>query len=240
MSKKILIISDTHFSKDNTLLFNKVDTERNINLLTQDIINEYPDYIFVLGDISQDGTTESYLKAQNYLNNFSCPKQIIMGNHDSNNISTVLSDTIKMSPVIDIDNHNFIFLSSYKGEGYDEGFVTNAEIEKIAKYYKPTKQNYLVIHHHFIKTGGIIDNWILDNSDVFCNYVNKFNFKAIFHGHVHNGYVKELGQTKIYATPSTCIQFALTKELNLEPIIGYQVINLMEQSYEQRTITKKI
>lgn len=31
MSKKILIISDTHFSKDNTLLFNKVDVEKNIN-----------------------------------------------------------------------------------------------------------------------------------------------------------------------------------------------------------------
>ena len=79
MSKKILIISDTHFSKDNTLLFNKFDTEKNIKSLNQDILNEYPDYIFVLGDISQDGTIESYLKAQKYLNNFSCPKQIIMG-----------------------------------------------------------------------------------------------------------------------------------------------------------------
>ena len=85
-----------------------------------------------------------------------------------------------------------------------------------------------------------MDNAILENKNQFCEFIKKFNISAIFHGHVHNGYVKELGQTKVYATPSTCIQFALTKELNLEPIIGYQLIHLMEQDYEQRVITKRV
>lgn len=240
MLKKILMISDTHFTKDNTLLFNKINVEKNINLLTQDILNESPDYIFVLGDISQDGSVDSYIRARSYLNNFSCPIYIIMGNHDSNNICTMLSDTIRIEPVIDIDNHRFIAISSYKGSGFDEGFVNHCEMEKISKYFNLNYQNYLIIHHHFIKTGGIIDNWIIDNFDEFCNEVQKFDLKAIFHGHVHNGYIKKLGNTIVYSTPSTCIQFALTKELNLEPIIGYQIVNIMEKSYEQRTVNKKI
>jgi Icc protein len=239
MSKKILIISDTHFSKENTLLFNKIDVEKNINLLTQDIFKENPDYIFVLGDISQDGTTESYLKAKNYLNQFSCPKYIIMGNHDSSNISQMLSDSIKMHDVLSIDNHNFIFLSSYKGYGYDEGFLYENEFQKIKNNISSYKFNYLVIHHHFIETNAIIDGAILENKNEFCEFIKDFKVNAIFHGHVHNGYIKELGKTKIYATPSTCTQFALTKKLNLEPIIGYQLINILEQSYEQKTILKK-
>jgi Icc protein len=240
MSKKILIISDTHFSKDNTLLFNKTDVEKNINLLTQDIFNENPDYIFVLGDISQDGTTESYLKARNYLNHFSCPKYIIMGNHDSSNISQMLSDSIKMHDVLSINNHNFIFLSSYKGYGYDEGFLYENEFQKIKNNISSYKFNYLVIHHHFIETNAIIDGAILENKTEFCKFINNLNINAIFHGHVHNSYKKHLGQTKIYATPSTCIQFALTKTLILEPVIGYQVINIMENSYEQKTISRQI
>ena len=222
------------------MLFNKIDVEKNINLLTQDILNQNPDYIFILGDISQDGTTESYLKAQEYLNKFSCPKYIIMGNHDSYNIRAMLSDTIKMKSIIDINNHRFIFISSYKGYGYNEGFIYENEFNKIKNNISLLKFNYLVIHHHFIEINSIMDNAILENKNEFCEFIKDFNISAIFHGHVHNGYVKELGQTKIYATPSTCIQFGLTKELNLDPIIGYQIINLMEQSYEQRTITKRI
>lgn len=245
MSKKLLIISDTHFSKNNSLLFTKVDAEKHINLLRQDIIQEAPEYMFILGDMSQDGTTESYNKVKSFLDNFACPKYIIMGNHDSSNIQYLLSSDIIMCPFLDIDNHRFIFISSYKGinkQGinYDEGYVSKTELNKISKYFDSNKQNYLIIHHHFIKTGGIIDNWILDNHEEFCKHIQKFHLKAVFHGHVHNGYKKQLGTIDIFATPSTCIQFALTPKLNLESIIGYQKITLMDNSYEQETINKII
>ena len=163
-----------------------------------------------------------------------------MGNHDSNNISHMLSEDIMMHSFVDINQHRFIFTSSYKGAGYNEGLVDQSELNKISTYFEPTKQNYLILHHHFIETGGMIDKYILDNHKNFCEYVQQFAFKAIFHGHVHNAYKKQLNSIDVFASPSTCIQFALSKEANLEPIIGYQTVILKDDEYVQKTNTKII
>jgi Icc protein len=240
MSKKILIISDTHFSKNNDLLFNQYDVERLADILKPKIIAESPDAIFVTGDISQDGSVESYIKVKEYLSNFKCPKYIIMGNHDSEDIKSMLDDNIMQVSCLDIEEHRFIFLSSYKGAGFNEGHISKQELKKIDTYFNPTKQNYLLIHHHFIKTNGIMDKAILENYLEFCQYIQKFDIKAIFHGHVHKAYNRKIKTINVYANPSTCVQFALAHELKLEPVIGFRVINLLKEKYEQKTIIETL
>ena len=113
MSNKILVISDTHFSKDNQLLFGKYDVEKSFENIFQDMKTENPDYVLILGDISNDGSIESYQKIKNYLLQLPGYKYAIMGNHDSFNISKMLCDSILMTDFLDIENHRFIFLSSY-------------------------------------------------------------------------------------------------------------------------------
>lgn len=238
--KKILLLSDTHFSKNNKLLFNQYDVEKSAEILKRKIFKESPDYIFVLGDISQDGTIQSYIKAKTYLSQFNCLKYIIMGNHDSENIKYMLSNNIRCSDYLDIKEHRFIFLSSYKGLGFNEGYINKHELKKINTYFDSNKMNYLIIHHHFIKTNGIIDEAILENHLEFCQYISNFNIKAIFHGHVHNAYNIKFKNINIHASPSTCVQFALAKELILEPIIGFRVINLLEKKYEQKTVIESL
>lgn len=240
MSKKILMISDTHFSKNNSLLFNKYDVENSIGKLKDKINLENPDYIFLLGDISQDGSIESYIKVKNFFAQFNCPKYVIMGNHDSEDIKNMLDDKIIRTDYLDIQNHRFIFLSSYKGLGFGEGYISEIELEKIKKYFNSNMQNYLLIHHHFIKTNGIMDKAILENHLHFCEYISKFDIKAVFHGHVHNPYSTALGNIVIYANPSTCVQFALAKTLKLEPIIGFRVINILENGYDQKTYLESL
>ncbi|HMT03073.1 MAG TPA: metallophosphoesterase [Burkholderiales bacterium] len=240
VSKKILILSDTHFSKNNELLFKKYDVEYSINKLKNKIKKENPDYIFLLGDISQDGSIESYIKIRAFLSQFNCSKYVIMGNHDSGNIKYMLDDKIILNNYLDIQNHRFIFLSSFKGDGFNEGYISETELEKVKKYFNPNMQNYLLIHHHFIIANGIIDNAILENHLYFCKYIAKFDFKAIFHGHVHNAYSSKLGNTIVYANPSTCIQFALKKVLELEPVIGFRILNILKNSYVQKVYLESL
>jgi len=230
--KKILMLSDTHFSANNSLLFAKYDVEQTFARLKNRIKNEQADVIILTGDISQDGSVESYLKMRECLNDFAGDKYYIMGNHDSKNIVHLNDKTISAPDYIDIGNHRFIFISSYKGDGYDEGHISATELNKIEKYALPIAKNYVVVHHHFIANESILDNWILDNSQEFCNRLQANPIQAVFHGHVHNGYTKKLGNINVYANPATCVQFALSKVLKIEPVIGYRVLNLTENSYE--------
>ena len=233
MSKKILVISDMHFSQDNELLFGQYDAEQSFALLFQDMKAEQPDYVLILGDISNDGSVESYQKIKNYLLQLPGQKYAIMGNHDSFNISNILCHSILMTDYLDIENHRFIFLSSYKGNGCDDGYLKNSEIKKLQDLFDRNKSNYLVIHHHFIKSNGLIDDYILENHKEFCQTIAELPVKAIFHGHVHNSYCANLGDIHIHAAPSTCVQIELSKELNLLPLVGYQTITLTENNYIQ-------
>jgi Icc protein len=230
-SKKILIISDTHFSKDNTLLFGKYDVEKSFNRLASKIKQEQPDAIILSGDISQDGSVESYLKMQEYLTELPGHKYYIMGNHDSANISYLNNSTISSPDYVDIDKHRFIFISSYKGIGYDDGLIDDSELNKIKQYALPSGTNYIVVHHHFINADSIIDSYILENKEQFCKLLESHPIAAVFHGHVHNSYVKKLSDIYVYANPSTCVQFAVSSTLKLEPVIGYRVITLDDNRY---------
>lgn len=240
MEEKICIISDTHFSMNNSLLFNYIDVEKNITILIDKINKEFPSRVFILGDISQDGTIESYIRAKYFLNKINCKKYILMGNHDSNNISTLLSDDILMLDYLDLGKHRFIFASSYKGNNCDDGHVTSAEMDKIRTLVNDTKLNYILIHHHFIQANGIIDTWIMDNYQEFSSFVNLLPLQAIFHGHVHNNYRTTYGNIDVFAAPSTCVQFGLTPLLNLEPFIGYQMLYLLKDTYDYKAIIEPI
>jgi Icc protein len=163
-----------------------------------------------------------------------------MGNHDSLNIKQILCDNIAMPEYLDIDNHRFIFVSSYKGNNYDDGYVSQESFKLISELINPNLDNYILVHHHFIYANGIIDNWIMENNIEFSNYIKSHPIKAVFHGHVHNSYIKILDDKEIYAAPSTCIQFSLKPQLELEPIVGFQVLNLLETSYEYKVISQKL
>ena len=124
---------------------------------------EKPDYIFVLSDISQDGTVESYLQMKEFLLQFPCDKYVIMGNHDTFNISNLLSNGIFMKDHLDIDNHRFILYHHIKVAVQMTGLCKKSELSKASELFDNKKSNYLLVHHHFIKTDGIIDTYILEN-----------------------------------------------------------------------------
>jgi hypothetical protein len=76
----------------------------------------------------------------------------------------------------------------------------------------------------------------MENHLEFVECLKENKISAAFHGHVHNPYVKKINNIDVYAAPATCIQFALTPELILEPFIGYQKIYLSRGIHEHQTV----
>jgi Icc protein len=230
MEKKVILVSDIHYSANNDMIFNEYDAEQNFGNVKQLIVNENPDYIFLLGDLSQDGSISSYEKLKNDLAQFKCEIYYIPGNHDNlDNITTLSSNQIKRNNYVDILNHRFIFLNSYL-HGSDAGYLSSDELSKINIYYNPDLNNHLIVHHHFIPLGGIIDQYIMTNANELLQILDKFNFITVFTGHVHNDAMRYYRNTQILHCPSTCMQFNLSYDLETSPNIGYRIIKLNEKN----------
>jgi Icc protein len=219
-----------HLSFDNELLFNKYNAESCLNHLISLILLENPDVIFMLGDLSQDGSVESYLKLKEMIAPFKCNILYIPGNHDNlDNITSLNSNTIKQVDYFDISSNRFIFLNSHL-KNSDSGFLSQDEINKINSLHDIKYRNHLVIHHHFIPLGAIIDDYMLINSNIILELLNTLNIFSVFTGHIHNNLTVKYKKTKIYHCPSTCVQFNLSMELKTTSKIGYRIVKLNEKT----------
>lgn len=214
---KIIQISDTHICKDtNNRILGLVNPEDTFLDVLQLVKTENPDLVIATGDLSQDGSIESYQRLSNYFKELSCDVYTIYGNHDDpdNFDKWLIGNNVRKVPVLETTIGNFIFLNSYK-QGYDSGYIDNAElnhlIDKLTKY----DDCIPVIHHHFVPLGTLIDTYIMENNQELLQVLKKYksNIKFCVTGHVHNSYQSYVEDIPIYSSLSTCIQFAKTKEL---------------------------
>lgn len=232
MVKKIILISDMHLSLDNKLLFNKYNAEACLDHLVSLISLEYPDAIFMLGDLSQDGSVESYMKLKKMLSPFECNIFYVPGNHDSiENIIFLNNKTIKQIDYYDIKLNRFIFLNSIL-KNSDSGFLSKKEINKIYLLHNVNYCNHLIIHHHFIPVGGAIDEYMLVNSNEMLELLDSLEISSIFTGHIHNNTTVNYKNIKIHHCPSTCMQFNLSTNLVTTSNIGYRIVKVNEKSIE--------
>ncbi|MFN8769454.1 MAG: metallophosphoesterase family protein [Neisseriaceae bacterium] len=234
---KVIQISDLHFHQDpNHRIFGLVNTNETFLNVLERVIEESPDFVIATGDLSQDGSIESYKRLNNYLKKVPCDIYAIYGNHDlpENFDSTLISHNIKKQKYLHTNFGNFIFLSSYKISS-DSGLISDKELLDLEQFLQNYDNCIIVIHHHFIELNSIIDDFILENRNQFLDILlkHKNKIKLCITGHVHNTCDIDFNGIKIHCGLSTCLQFAFTKELlfeNKKP--GYTVYNFSGDDYE--------
>lgn len=234
---KIIQISDLHLHKYQTYrAFGLVNTNDTFLDVLEQVITEKPDYVIASGDLSQDGSLESYVRLNSYLAQLSCDVYTILGNHDipANFNQALIKGNVKHCDTLKTDLVNFIFLNSYK-ENCDSGIVYDAELQSLELQLSQLNNCVVVIHHHFIKLNSVIDSCMLENSGELMSLLIKYQHKIKFciTGHVHNSFNQEMNGIKVHCGLSTCIQFAQTPKLlfeNKKP--GYTLYNFSENNYE--------
>lgn len=245
---KIVQISDFHLYKDPTQrLFGLVNTNDTLLDVLEVVKKEKTDLVIASGDLSDDGSKESYQRLKSYLNNLDCDIYAIHGNHDNpdNFNHYLIGGNIKNSKVFKSDFFTLIFIDSYK-HGFSSGFITDDNFVELESNLKENDNCILVIHHHFFalkniepKTDNILDRYILENGQRLIQMINCYQSKIKFciTGHVHNFYQYQVNNVKIYCCPSTCVQYARKSELLLEATNpSFLVYNFMADGYE---VTRK-
>ena len=170
------------------------------------------DLVLATGDLSQDGTLESYQQFRDMTRQIDAPARWIPGNHDEPQImahAAVHSDLLE--PVVDIGHWRVTLLDSAV-PGSVPGYLQDQQLQRLAQALSeaPNRHHLVCFHHHPVPIGCA---WMepigLRNPDALFAVLDRFpQVRAVLWGHVHQEIDRERNGVRLLASPSTCIQFA--------------------------------
>lgn len=215
---RVVQISDSHLFKAPTGKLLGLNTEDSLQRVLSLVRAEQPkiDLILVTGDVSQDGSRESYHRFQQHIDQFGKPVYWLPGNHDElKQMQAMVSESDHISPCkIDVGPWRIILLDStlpgkVPGELGADQLDFLAETLKQSSEELPLRHVMVCLHHHPIPLGSRwLDGVGLKNPEPFLKIVDCYpQVRAVVYGHVHQAAETHYNQVSLYAAPSTCVQF---------------------------------
>lgn len=234
---KVIQISDCHLFADSSQAgYNNINPFRSLKLILNEVKVQRPEVLLVTGDISGDGTEQSYQHFSQLVHevNIDCPIGVIPGNHDNPEHLTanVPEEYLWLHhPQLVLPNqwHLHLLDTQYQNT---LGQISAYSLRSLEDYLRLHSQDYhlLAAHHHPIPCGGWMDNHPWTNRQEFNAVVARHpSIKAVIYGHIHTAIEQQKNQCVYMACPSTCWQFANQASFattDLKP--GYRVINLLK------------
>ncbi|MNZ52856.1 3',5'-cyclic adenosine monophosphate phosphodiesterase CpdA [compost metagenome] len=207
-------LSDSHLFAEAGGRLLGMDTTDSLQQVVKLVLDEQPriDLLLATGDLSQDGSVESYRRFREISSAIAAPARWFPGNHDElqpMREATAGSDLLQ--PVIDIGAWRIILLDSTI-PGAVPGHVAAEQLDLLEKAIQDASDKHLLIsfHHHPIAIGS---DWmdrigIRNPNDLFAVLDRYPQVRCLLWGHVHQEIDRMRGNARLLASPSTCVQFA--------------------------------
>lgn len=228
----ILQISDTHIVPEGALVSRRLDTSDALERLAARINNIRDqigpvDALLVSGDLSDDGSAESYARFQSLVAPLDLPTYVIPGNHDArasmrDAFASVLPETGPLNWSRQIGEIRLIGLDTLV-EGQGSGTLSSDSLTFLqdALSLAGGAPVLLALHHPPFACGiGFMDKIGLTNRnalrDVVATYKGTLRITC---GHIHNMIVSDIAGQMAISAPSPCSTFAY--DLRAEAPVGY-------------------
>jgi Icc protein len=211
-------LSDSHLfaEADGALL--GMTTRDSLTAVVDRVLAEQPqiDLVLATGDLSQDGTVESYQAFRQASERLDAPKRWLPGNHDElREMAIAAQQSDVLDPVVDIGNWRVTMLDSAV-PGSVPGYLEDKQLQLLAQALSeaPQRHHLICLHHHPVPIGAA---WMepigLRNPDALFSVLERFpQARALLWGHVHQEFDQMRDGLRLMASPSTCIQFAPNSE----------------------------
>lgn len=211
---RLIQITDTHLGPMASESLLGLNTDQSLEDVLQLIAADQThfDYLVCTGDIASAGHDICYRRFLDIIRRyFPTPLAWIPGNHDS---ATLMAQIAISNPpesrLIQLGKWVVILLdSSVPGEVY--GNLLETEMAYLAAALKSHTDKHIMVmlHHQPVPVGSTwIDQYILRNADAFFALLDQYpQVKAVVWGHVHQDFNRQRKHMRLYATPSTCVQF---------------------------------
>lgn len=211
-------ISDCHLMGKGKLYNDRYDATDLLSRLMEGLYRllPSPDFILVSGDISEDGSSESYQTFLDLTERFSCPIFPCVGNHDSK------SHLIRAFPDFDWDKKtgqfadrccgmNIYALNTSRGDLVD-AYLDEARLMALETYLSGVEGSVLLMMHHplfppepFFPMPPYMEQDRLEA--ILKAHADKI--AGIFSGHHHRAISGSVAGIPVIVAPSTTVQFSL-------------------------------
>ena len=223
---RFLQLTDLHVVAPGSLCSGVLDTGAILRAGVDRILAQMPaigplDGVLVTGDISDDGSAESYDLAQRELARFGLPVYAVPGNHDSRGaFRAAFGGQVGMPAsglvdwVVDLPDTRLIGLDTLV-EGQGAGRLQPDSLAFLTRALAGagTRAVVVALHHPPMRIGiRFMDNIGLENTNDLAAAIPANCAPVIFvAGHVHGVYLGRIGAHRVVTAPSLCSAFALDR-----------------------------
>ncbi len=231
---RVLHLSDLHVVAPPRLVSGRLDTagllERAVDRILADLPGLAPiDAVLVTGDISDDGSPESYAIARRQLDRLGMPLLVLPGNHDRRDpLREAFADNSAMpatGPIdwsVDIGELRIVGLDTLV-EGRSGGTLVDGTLVHLATALRGAAGRPVLVamHHPPFKTGiRFMDRIGLDCAGEMLRAISAAESPIrVVAGHVHAALTGALGAHAVCIAPSVCSGFPL--DLRAEAPAGF-------------------
>ncbi len=211
---RLLQFTDLHlYAEPDRLLFDQCTRRTFAQVLARAQTQHWPpDAILFTGDLVHDERVEGYRYLRQIVDAIECPCFCLPGNHDRADLLAA-----EVEPGADRDWRveplgpwDLLLLDSTIA-GSDGGRLRPETLEQLERYLAAAKQRpaLISVHHQPVPVGSRwIDTMQIENgADLMALAERHPQLRVILYGHVHQAFDRQLGSTRLLATPSTCAQF---------------------------------
>lgn len=214
VSLSIAQITDIHLFADENKELLGLQTTQSFQAVIQGLQMLEPqlDLILLTGDLSQDGTPESYERIQNLLSPLATPTYWLPGNHDC---ISAMQQVLTHEPffphkAFTYKGWNFLLINS-RVPGRVNGHLSLAELKWLDLGLKcmGDRPTLVALHHPpFRLNSDWLDSSILENPEELFIVLNRYiQVKLVLFGHIHQEFHHQRNGVHYLGSPSTSIQF---------------------------------
>ncbi len=227
-------VTDIHLFADQNQELLGLSTRRSFKVVLEQLLSlqPQPDLLLLTGDLSQDGTFESYVQLQNLLAPLSLPIYWLPGNHDCLNVmQQVLRAPLSPCKSFEQSGWQFVLLDSTIPE-HVSGCLSSETLDALNFQLEIASHLHtlIAIHHPPCKVNS---NWMdaimLQNPEELFAVIDRYpQVKLVIFGHIHQEFSWQRQGVHYLGTPASSIQFkpqSSTFSLGQEQP-GFRLLNL--------------
>lgn len=212
----IIQITDLHLCRDGQKSFLHADAAKALHDTVDYFLRSriQMDAVVVSGDVSNDGSAESYQIARKELGRLPCSVYFVPGNHDDRR-QMMQAGLIPADPreavcrMVDTSEARILLLDS-TADGKSWGQIGTEKLEILRQCLREevSKPVFLFMHHVPFMTGYTVMDEPFSGVEEFISLVSERKLHVCC-GHIHAAMTTRIGQADILTCPPVCMEMEL-------------------------------